>query len=356
MSAATPAGVVIDVALGRDRARAISRCRTRRACYGGRALGAELGHRRARLGRSRRAAASSRSRSVRASCAASRSPATTRSSVSRSRATSAPSRGLALDDRLREKDSRGALRPLGDRSAAAGVVAHWLELEGVVDRALRRAGAARRPAADGARLQDRRDPAARSRSTSDRGRSSSRSSRRSAPAARTPPATAARRPRRPASAGARPETRGGRVPHREPPRSAQGDFEEAVARVRGGAGARPAAREARSSTSARSSRSSAAHDDALAALRRAPSRSTPARRARSRTSRACSRSAAISRGAIRALEAARAAAPRTRSSLNQLGLVLYEDGRLAAAREAFERAIAARARLRRGVQQPRRAC
>ena len=244
--------------------------------------------------------------------------------------------GLALDERLREKDAeaRCGLYVVDLRS---GVVAHWLTLEGVVSELydVQVLPGVRRPMALGFKSDEIQRLI-----TLDAGAAA----RSSSPSSRRRRRRAARRPRRRRRAQRASRVQLG-VPPRRPARGRAAWCARDASRRRSPPTARrsPTSRATRrrSSTSGRCSRASGARTRRSLATQRALEADPSSPQAHANLASLLQGRGDLA-GAIRALEAARGLRPGNAELANQLGLVLYEDGRVPAAKACFEEAVAAR--------------
>jgi uncharacterized protein (TIGR03032 family) len=248
--------------------------------------------------------------------------------------------GLVLDQRLREKDSE-ARCGLWVIDAKSGVVAHWLELDGVVAELydVQVLPGVRRPTALGFKsdeiqrlitIDGAQRPVFQALVAKKRPRA----------AEPPPPAAAATEeprdepaPRLPNEAAAAAYARGNELVR-------AGRLEEAIAHYLDALDHEPRFAKALlnlGGVHARLGQTGAALD----AYRRAVAAAPGFAKARANLALLLQANGDPA-GAIRELEAALASRPGDAALLCQLGLALYEDGRLPAARRAFERAIAAR--------------
>jgi protein O-GlcNAc transferase len=231
--------------------------------------------------------------------------------------------GLALDDRLREKDSE-ARCGIWVVDLRSGVVAHWVELAGVVVELydVQILPGVKRPMA----LGFKSDEIQRLVTIDVAPRPIFQPLVAAKPADAAPPAPA-RDPRRAEDA------------YRTANRLVQAKrFEEALAEYEEAVALDPQHEKALLNLGALLAQLGR-DDDALAATARAAQIAPASPRAQSNLASLLQKRGDLA-GALRALEAARSAVPDDAKLANQHGLVLYEDGRLAAARDAFERAIA----------------
>ena len=243
--------------------------------------------------------------------------------------------GLALDERLREKDAeaRCGLYVVDLRS---GVVAHWLTLEGVVSELydVQVLAGVRRPMALGFKSDEIQrlitldlaprpvfQPLVAAKA------------KESGPAPAKAPAGGEGEPgpaRSPAAAAC---ARAGRLVR-------EGRLEEALAAYRAALAHEPRHAKALLNVGALLARLERS-EEALLATQRALEADPGSPQAHANLASLLQGRGDLA-GAIRALEAARGLRPGNAELANQLGLVLYEDGRVPAAKVCFEEAVAAR--------------